>query len=284
VGAIQDGKSGSEHHDLSSVPAGLRIGPQILLTCCVIYLKKPAIILRRLPCEIRINAYNLKNLEFNEANMDIQFVLDAYAAASYVVSYMMKAQRGMSHLMQQACVEAKRGKKDVKSVLRHMANKFIRANEISGQEAIYLTIGPKLRDSSRTFVFVPSAAPAERAFLVKQDNVLAGQEHESTDIAVQSLVDRYAKRAHIPEFENITLADFAAWFEPSRSPPVAEEDIDDDQDPIVAKQDLPCNQSKRLKQVGYRRRDKAKIIRFVNYKEAKEPSKFFQEQLMMFCP
>jgi hypothetical protein len=114
--------------------------------------------------------------------------------------------------MQQACSEARRGNKDVKSVLRHMANKFIRANEISVQEAVYLTIGLKLRESSRTFVFVPSAPPADRAFLVKQDNVLAGQEEDSTDVAVQSLVDRYARRAQIPEFENITLADFAAWF------------------------------------------------------------------------
>lgn len=125
--------------------------------------------LKRLPCEIRINAYNPKILELTEANMDIQFVLDAYAAASYVVSYMMKAQRsGWSRLMQQACAEARRGNKDVKSVLRHMANKFIRANEISVQEAVYLTIGLKLRDSSRTFVFVLSAPPADRAFLLSR--------------------------------------------------------------------------------------------------------------------
>lgn len=44
------------------------------------------------------------------------------------------------------------------------------------------------------------------------------------------------------------------------------------------------DQSKRLKKVGYRRRNKPKIIRFVNYKEAKEPSKFYREQLMIFYP
>lgn len=82
--------------------------------------------------------------------MDIQFVLDSYAVASYVVSYMMKAQRGMSRLMQRAYDEARRGNKDVKEALRHMGNTFIRAQEICAQEAVYLTMGLKLRDSSRT--------------------------------------------------------------------------------------------------------------------------------------
>jgi hypothetical protein len=48
---------------------------------------------------------------------------------------------------------------------------------------------------------------------------------------------------------------------------------------------LPISdQSKRLKKVGYWQRDRPKIIRFVNFKETKEPNKLFREPLMMFYP
>jgi hypothetical protein len=42
-----------------------------------------------------------------QANMDIQFVLDPYACAVYILSYITKGQRGMSKLLRKACEEAK---------------------------------------------------------------------------------------------------------------------------------------------------------------------------------
>ena len=39
--------------------------------------------------------------------MDIQFILDPYACAVYILSYITKAQRGMSKLLRKACEEAK---------------------------------------------------------------------------------------------------------------------------------------------------------------------------------
>lgn len=41
--------------------------------------------------------------------MDIQFVLDVYACAMYIVSYISKAQKGMSELLRQASAEARKG-------------------------------------------------------------------------------------------------------------------------------------------------------------------------------
>lgn len=176
-------------------------------------LKKATVLLERLPSEIKMNAYNPQLLKLSEANMDIQFVLDAYAAAAYVVSYMMKAQRGISKVMDFACRQAKRGDKDVVQVLWHMGNAFINAHEIFAQEAVYLTLGLKLCDLSRSFVFIPSSSPADRTFLVKEDNLLNNEAADSTDIANESLVDRYAKRPTLPEFADISLASFAAWYD-----------------------------------------------------------------------
>lgn len=43
--------------------------------------------MKRNPNEVRINADNGVLLKFWQANLDIQFILDAYACATYIVSY-----------------------------------------------------------------------------------------------------------------------------------------------------------------------------------------------------
>ena len=58
------------------------------------------LLLKRTPSEIRINCYNPHLLNAWKANMDIQYVLDPYACAVYILSYITKGQRGMSKLLQ----------------------------------------------------------------------------------------------------------------------------------------------------------------------------------------
>ena len=50
-------------------------------------LKTPTILLKRQPNELRISNYNPTSLSAWRANMDIQFVLDVYACAMYIVSH-----------------------------------------------------------------------------------------------------------------------------------------------------------------------------------------------------
>lgn len=50
-------------------------------------LNSPTIFLKRQPNELRVNNYNASCLSAWRANMDIQFVLDIYACAMYIVSY-----------------------------------------------------------------------------------------------------------------------------------------------------------------------------------------------------
>ena len=61
-------------------------------------LNTPTVFLKRNPNELRINNYNPACLSAWRANMDIQFVLDVYACAVYIVNYISKAQKGMSKL------------------------------------------------------------------------------------------------------------------------------------------------------------------------------------------
>ena len=62
-------------------------------------LKNKDLCLRRNPSEVRINNYNLTGLKPWRPNMDIQFILDPYACAMYIVSYISKSQRGLSNLL-----------------------------------------------------------------------------------------------------------------------------------------------------------------------------------------
>ena len=66
------------------------------------------VFLERQPKDIRLNLYNETVLRAWKANIDIQFILDPYACAMYIVSYISKSQRGMSSLMHAAAKEAKK--------------------------------------------------------------------------------------------------------------------------------------------------------------------------------
>ena len=77
-------------------------------------LKTAKIFLKRERSEVRVNSYNNSMLKAWQANMDIQYVLDAYACAAYIVSYISKGQRGMSNLLHEACEEVRRGNNDIR--------------------------------------------------------------------------------------------------------------------------------------------------------------------------
>lgn len=85
-------------------------------------LKSPKVFLRRSIAEIRINPYNQILLRSWEANIDVQFILDAYACAAYIVSYISKSQRGMSNLLHDACEEARKGNLSLKQQIRQIGN------------------------------------------------------------------------------------------------------------------------------------------------------------------
>lgn len=49
--------------------------------------------------------------------MDIQYVLDVYAGAVYLVNYISKGHKGMSELLREACAEARKGNNTIKQQL-----------------------------------------------------------------------------------------------------------------------------------------------------------------------
>ena len=78
--------------------------------------------MKRNPNEVRINAYNGVLLKSWQANLDIQFILDAYACATYIVSYISEGQRGMSNFIRHACEEAQQNDSNIRQQVRRIGN------------------------------------------------------------------------------------------------------------------------------------------------------------------
>ena len=131
---LNDMKEG-EDITFDQLLVNLKLTEQNYLLAVQSSLKTPTIFLKRKPNKLRINNYNAACLSAWHANMDIQFVLDVYACAIYIVSYISKAQKGMSELLRTACEEAKRGNSSIKQQVRDIGNRFLNNVEISAQEA-----------------------------------------------------------------------------------------------------------------------------------------------------
>lgn len=124
--------------------------------------------------------------------MDIQFILDPYACAVYIVSYISKGQRGMSNLLRHACEEAKTSNSDIRQQVRRIENKFL--SLVGAQEAVYIVLQMPLRHSSRGITFVNTSPPEERVVLIKPKHVLEELQDYSTDIESGNIVTLYQQR------------------------------------------------------------------------------------------
>ena len=130
-------------------------------------------------------------------------MLDPYACATYILSYITKGQRGMSRLLEKASEEAKAGNKDITNRVRHIGNKFLNAVEISAQEAVYLVLQIPLRRSSRDVQFISTSPPDERTFLIKKLEKLKELPDGSHDIESDNIIKRYQRRPK--QLENFAL-------------------------------------------------------------------------------
>ena len=99
-----------------------------------------------------VNNYISDILQTWKANMDIQYIVDAYACVMYVVAYVMKDEKEMGHLLKRAAKES-RGS-DIKKKIRQLGNTFLTHREVSAQEAVYRVLSLPLRMTSRTVTFI----------------------------------------------------------------------------------------------------------------------------------
>ena len=263
------------------------------------------VFLKRKPIECRINPYMKDLLGVWKANHDIQYVLDAYACAMYIVSYINKSGKGMSRLMAEACKEARKGNKSLKESVRHIGNKFLNAVEVSAQEAAYLILQLHMSTKSRKCEFVSTAPHSERTFLLKSKRQLETMPKNSTDIEADNVIKRYARRHEA--LDDFCLADFISKVvSVSKIPPTNSNNesqvrietetqnnlhdvsVEDEIDEKRNVQDQE-NISKLRYSITFGNhkvvlRTKPKILRYVNYNQKVDSENYYREQIMLFFP
>ena len=124
----------------SSLKEVVKLPKEEYIKCIRSTLNSTKVFLERKPQDIRVNMCNENVLKGWQANIDIQSILDPYACAMYIVSYISKSQRGMSSLMHAVAREARNGNLDIKRQVRHIGNAFSNSVEVSAKEAVYLVL------------------------------------------------------------------------------------------------------------------------------------------------
>ena len=248
-------------------------------------LKRPTVFLQRNMNELRINAHNETILYLWKANMDLQYILDTYACVVYVVSYIGKAQRGMSKLLKDALLHYKAGDTTIKERLKGIANKFQNCSEVSAQEVSYHLLSLPLSKCSRASVYINTGPADKRVRILKSKPILQGIPHDSEDILQPGLIEHYIRRPD--QLENVSLAEFAAMYDFQSNAKVLKinpefEDVNSDQE------DIPFLDNPSLfplKDSGYMRlRRKPKVIRFRRYNIIQDEVNFYRERLMLYLP
>ena len=133
--------------------------------------KAHSVILKRNPCECYINFYNPDLLLAWGANMDLQFVVDAYSCIVYITSYMMKAEGAMSELLSNVLKE--NDNEDIKTKMSKIGNSFLNNREVSAKESAYRILGLPLKYFTRMTVFINTSVPQKRVRLLKPASSLA---------------------------------------------------------------------------------------------------------------
>lgn len=155
---------------------------------------KEKMVLRRDVKDIYVNPFSDKILRLQQSNMDIQFILDAYACCSYVVDYINKVDKGLSSLLERIYRESRENNESVKQMLRERCSTYYNNSEISAQEAIYNLLSLRMTESSDSCIFINTLPPEERTYMLKSTIELQQLDENSVDCFLPNLIDHYAER------------------------------------------------------------------------------------------
>lgn len=273
----------------------LKISEEDYIKCIRSSLRGPKVFLKRNPCDMRVNSYNSVVLNAWKANIDLQYILDPYTCAMYIVSYISKSQRGMSDLLNRAAKEARDGNLDIKRQVRHIGNHFLNSVEVGAQEAAYLVLQMPLTKASRDVIFINTSPSDDRVILIKTDAELEKLSPNSTDVECSNVIKRYQKRPR--QLENWCLADYVSQldvvFPKENEKESTEVEINDDENDSQSDEenndlDVDFHDSSTLvtlkNGIKIRRRKIPRVIRYVRFNVKTDPENHYREKLMLFLP
>ncbi|XP_033967886.2 uncharacterized protein [Pseudochaenichthys georgianus] len=245
---------------------------QLLETAFACVAGKTQVVLRRQPADVWVNPYNKHLLSAWNANMDIQFVVNAYACIVYIISYIAKAEREMGLILSAAHREAtQEGNTDAKQAMRKMGRVYLHNRDVCAQEAVYRLLQMPLKGCSRATVYIPTGEHATRisrpmATLKRMAN---SQTLTNDNMWITSPVDRYAARPSEPLFHQMCLATFLSEYR------------------VLSNSESPREKIQLGQGLGFiqkRQPARTAVVRYVRFSNDTQPEKYFQNILQLFLP
>lgn len=230
------------------------------------------VVLRRQVDEVWINQYSKPLLKCWNANLDIQFVVDAYACVVYIISYISKAEKEMGLLLGNAHREAqKEANVNAREALKSLGSVYLHNRDVCAQEAVYRLTNMHLKECSRKVVFIPTGDSFVKMSLplsVLRQRAASG-DVSTDDMWMTSLVDRYKNRPNDRTFNDMCLATFASEYR------------------VLTKNEKCASQIELKNGCGYvtkRTRTQPAVVRYARFSKTKNPEKFYQSILQLFLP
>ena len=235
------------------------------------------IVLKRCVNAIFVNNYNPHILKTWKANMDLQYIVDAYACVMYVASYVLKTERTMSDLLKRVSQES--ANDDVKTQLRKLGAAFLNNREVSAQEAVYRVLSLPLNRTSRKVVFINTSPKDRRVRMLKPMSVLKDMEENDENVFLTGLLGKYVARPD--ELENISLAEFGAWYTygGKRQGP-DQENSDEEADDEIEKKSIKLKNGLGV----LHKRKTAAVIRFPTFRQSHDKNLQYRGKAMLFVP
>ncbi len=145
------------------------------------------VILKRQVSEQFINCYAPSVLRAWQANMDCQYIVDAYACLMHVASYILKAEKGMSEILKKAAKEVE--DESMQLQLRKLGATFMTHRDVSAQEAVYRALSLPLQIASWKVIFVNTSPLQARVRHLLPQSHLADKEDDDENVLCMNMID-----------------------------------------------------------------------------------------------
>ncbi|XP_071169752.1 uncharacterized protein [Mytilus edulis] len=248
------------------------------------------VVLKREPNEIYTNQYNPHLLRAWNANMDIQYILDAFSCVVYIISYISKSERELGLLLQQTKNEAEEGNLNAQQTMKKIGTSYLHHREVSAQEAVFRVTGLRLRECSRKVEFIPVGENPCRMSIPLKDiekqqsykssnrkrsnNDNEDENDDENKIWMNNLVDRYKGRPHIAMFIKMCLASFGSEYSV----------LLESQLPQKINEETTFKLDGNLGHIRKRTRTSPAVIKYPRFSQETSPEKYFQSILQLFLP
>lgn len=113
--------------------------------------------------QIYINTFHPWIASALNSNVDLQIILDPYSCANYVVDYVNKSDRGISHLHRELLkIHEANPEFDQAQLMTAVGMKVLRNVEMSAQEAAWYLLRQPMSWASKATIVIPTMWPHER--------------------------------------------------------------------------------------------------------------------------